>query len=386
MALYAFDGTGDRWNPGTRWNVSDLNSLSADERRDLLATITQTATTQNKRFLTNVVFFYKEYAAAGLQAEYFPGVGSGAWFESQTGKTLDFIFGGAFGIGAQGIVGQAFKRLKRNFSRGDHVIDIIGFSRGAAIARMFADRVARDYRRIEDKLERPPEIRFVGLFDTVASFGNPLNDNEIFFQNNLPWIVRNAFHAMSLDLNRIGFGLDRAFGNHVLEVWFRGGHGDVGGNSSLSDGNPNRLRANISLNFMLKKAIIAGIELTTEGLAGVENPSQATDYPIDVRSPVSVDDNNILNRPAGLDPSRKPRTSDVFHYSVLDENKQEFRPIDTWTGAKIASHSSLANPSQIVIEELGRESKRSDQRLLHLSSDLSSKFPDTKSIYDYLSQ
>jgi hypothetical protein len=111
MALCAFDGTGDRWNPGTRWNVSDLKALSADERRDLLATITPTTKTQNKRFLTNVVFFYKEYAASGMQAEYFSGVGSGAWFETETGKTLDFIFGGAFGIGAQGIVKQAFQRL-----------------------------------------------------------------------------------------------------------------------------------------------------------------------------------------------------------------------------------------------------------------------------------
>lgn len=386
MALYAFDGTGDRWNPGTRWNVSDLNSLSGDERRELLATITQTTKTQNKRFLTNVVFFYKEYAASGMQAEYFPGVGSGAWFETETGKTLDFIFGGAFGIGAQGIVKQAFQRLRRNFSRGDRVIDIIGFSRGAATARMFADRIAREYRKLEDTLEQPPEIRFVGLFDTVASFGNPLNDSEIFFQNNLPWIVRNAFHAMSLDLNRTGFGLDRAFGNHVLEVWFRGGHGDVGGNSSLADGRPNRSRTNLSLNFMLKKAIASGIELTTKGLAGVDKLSQATDYPIDIRSPVSVDDNNILNKTAGQDLSRRPKRSDVFHYSLLDENKQELRPIDTWTDREIYSHPKLANPSQIVIEERDNELEESDQRLLHLTPDLARRFPDTQSIYDYLSK
>lgn len=386
MALYAFDGTGDRWNPGTRWNVSDLKALSADERRDLLATITPTTKTQNKRFLTNVVFFYKEYAASGMQAEYFPGVGSGAWFETETGKTLDFIFGGAFGIGAQGIVKQAFQRLRRNFARGDHEIDIIGFSRGAATARMFADRVALDYRKLDKALERPPEIRFIGLFDTVASFGNPLNDNEVFFQNNLPWIVQNAFHAMSLDLNRLGFGLDRAYGNHVLEVWFRGGHGDVGGNSSLKDGSPNRLRTNISLNFMLKKAIASKIELTTKGLAGVDKPSQADDYPIDIRSPVSVDKNSSLNKTAGKDPSRQPKRSDVFHFSLLDDNKQELRPIDTWTGKPIYSHPKLANPSQIVIEERDNESEESDQRLLHLTPDLARRFPDTQSIYDYLSK
>ena len=384
MALYAFDGTGDRWSPGSRWNVSDLQALSADERRELLATITPTSKTANKRFLTNVVFFYKEYAASGLQAEYFPGVGSGAWFETKSGKTLDFIFGGAFGIGAQGIVNQAFKRLKRNFERGDREIDIIGFSRGAATARMFADRVALAYQKLDKTLAEPPEIRFIGLFDTVASFGNPLNNNEVFFQNDLPWIVRNAFHAMSLDLNRLGFGLDRAYGNHILEVWFRGGHGDVGGNSGLKSGEPNRLRTNITLNFMLKKAIASGIKLNTKGLAGVANPSQASDYPIDLNAPLSVDDNNVLNQHAGGDPSRQPRRSDVFHYSLLNDQRQERRPIDTWTGAKIYSHPKLADPSQIVIEELDNESQPSDLRLLHLTPDLARRFPDTQSIYDFL--
>ncbi len=137
---------------------------------------------------------------------------------------------------------------------------------------------------------------------------------------------------------------------------------------------------------MLKKAIASGIELTTKGLAGVDKLSQATDYPIDILSPVSVDDNNILNKTAGQDLSRRPKRSDVFHYSLLDENKQELRPIDTWTGREIYSHPKLANPSQIVIEERDNELEESDQRLLHLTPDLARRFPDTQSIYDYLSK
>lgn len=382
MALYAFDGTGDRWNPGTRWNISDLKTLTPEKRQDLLSTITPTAKTENNRYLTNVVFFYKEYVASGLHAEYFPGVGSGAWFETNTGKTLDFTFGGAFGIGAQGIVNQAFKRLKKNLSRGDEIIDIIGYSRGAAIARMFADRTALDFRKLG--VEKPPEIRFIGLFDTVASFGNPVNNNEIFFQNNLPWSVRNAYHAMSLDLHRTGFGLDRAFGNHVLEVWFRGGHADVGGNSSLADGNPNRLRTNITLNFMLKKAIACGVKLTTGGLTGDNISNQANDYPIDINSRVSVGDGNILNKEPGKDPTRQPRRSDVFHYSLFDENKQELQPIDTVPNKPIYSHPKLASHDQLVIEEISNESQTSDRRVLHLTPKLSKKFPDTQSIYDCL--
>ena len=56
MALYAFDGTGDAW--------------------DQKSPITPTAKTNNDRYLTNVVFFYKEYVESGLRGEYFPGVGS----------------------------------------------------------------------------------------------------------------------------------------------------------------------------------------------------------------------------------------------------------------------------------------------------------------------
>ena len=311
-------------------------------------------------------------------------MGSGAWFETSTGKTLDFIFGGAFGIGAKGIVNQAFNRLKNNVSKGDGVIDIIGFSRGAAIARMFADKVTIDFRKLD--LEQPLEIRFIGLFDTVASFGNPFNENELYFQNNLPWTVRNAYHAMSLDLNRAGFGLDRTFGNHVLEVWFRGGHGDVGGNSSLADGTPNRLRTNISLNFMLKKAIASGVELTTSGLTGDGKSKQGNDYPMDISKPVSVDDGNILNGPAGQDPTRRPRGSDVFHYSLFDENQQELRPIDTWTNQPIYSHPKLGTYDSLVVEEIHNESQTSDRRVLYLTPSLSKKFPNTQSIYDRLYQ
>ena len=338
MALYAFDGTGDRWDQKSK--------------------ITPEAKTKNGRYLTNVVFFYKEYDKSGLPAEYFPGVGS-------SGQTWDFIFGGAFGIGALGIANRAFRRLQANFRKGDNVIDIIGYSRGAAIARLFADKTFNDHKKLVDKdgiqLSEPPEIRFVGLFDTVASFGNPLNDNELFFQEHLPRTVQNAFHAMSLDLKRIGFGLDRAYGENVLEVWFRGGHGDIGGNSELSNGQPNRKRTNIALIFMLKKAMAANINLKVD----------FNDYPIDIEVPIVIDGNNLDN-----DPSRQYRKHDVFHYSFFDEAGQEIEFEDV--GFRLPERNRL------VIEELSNESQLSEQRLLQLTPELARKFPDTQSIYELL--
>lgn len=386
MALYAFDGTGDRWSPGTRWNLKDLRKLNDVQKDKLLDTITPEVKTDKGRYLTNVVFIYKEYVRAGGHAEYFPGVGSGAWFETQTGKTLDFIFGGAFGIGSLGIVNQAFDKLKKNFKEGDYDIDIIGYSRGAAIARMFADKIFKDYSHLVGKKGRPlsnkkaqpiidengklnsaPLIRFVGLYDTVASFGNPFDENELSFQHVLPMTVENTFHAMSVDLRRLGFGLDRAYGENVLEVWFRGGHGDVGGNSALSSGKPNRGRTNITLNFMLKKAKAVGIDLNFNEL----------DYPIDIEAPIRVDD-NFLDKRMKKDLSRQERKYDVFHHSFFNENGQEIQV----EGGRVFDPPLDRN--KLVIEEEINESEISDQRLLQLTPELAKKFPNNQSIYDLL--
>jgi len=394
MALYAFDGTGDRWNPETRWNPKDLRKFNPDQKDELLDTITPNAKTDKGRYLTNVVFFYKEYVKAGGHAEYFPGVGSGAWFVTQTGKILDFVFGGAFGIGALGIVKDAFDRLKKNFKEGDYDIDIIGFSRGAAIARMFADKIFKEYSHlvgqqnnpivdanglpIVDKKGKPimnangklrfaPPIRFVGLFDTVASFGIPFDEDELSFQHVLPRTVANAFHAMSVDLHRLGFGLDRAYGANVLEVWFRGGHGDVGGNSALSSGEPNRGRTNITLNFMLKKAKAVGIGLKFNEL----------DYPTNIKAPISVDD-NFLDKLTKKDLSRLDRKYDVFHHSFFNGNGQEIQV----EGGRVFAPPLDRN--ELVIEEVINESEISVQRLLQLTPELANKFPSSQSIYDLL--
>lgn len=380
MALYAFDGTGDRWNPGTRWNLGSLRGLDHTSKAELLETITPNAKAENRRYLTNIIFFYKEYVKAGGHAEYFPGVGSGAWFESRTGKTLDFIFGGLFGIGAKGIVNQAFQRLRKNFKEGDYDIDIIGYSRGAAVACMFADQIFQQYDKLEyvstHSVKCPPKIRFVGLFDTVASFGNPLNEHEYSFQTILPRIVEHTIHAMALDLNRIGFGLDRVYGENVLEVWFRGGHGDIGGNSTINT-LPNRGRTNISLVFMLKKfkAILDKKESVGKKSLNLGH----FNYSIDIESPIDIK-SNLLDI-SGKDSTRINRQHDVFHYSFFNKEGREIRP--EGFGSEVDEDYMLQR-NKLVIEEPWNESEWSEQRLLQLTPKLVKKFPDNQPIYDLL--
>ena len=337
MALYAFDGTKDRW----------------DARKP----ITLTAKTQAGRYLSNVVLFYQAYRDSGLPAHYFPGVGS-------TMGLLDRTLGVAFGAGAWGIVNRAWRQLKANFRQGDRTIDIVGYSRGAAIARVFADRTYRRYGQIVDAtghpLTEPPPIRFIGLFDTVASFGIPLNDNELFFQERIPPTTQQTFHAMSLDVKRPGFGLDRAYGANILEVWFRGGHKDIGGNAALQDGAPNRTRGNIPLVFMLKKAIASGLALTVD----------FERYPTDPGAPVTLEDNTLES-----DPSRAPRQYDVFHHSLFDAAGQVI---------PLPGVVTLPERRSLVIEEPINESELSEQRLIQLTPTLAAAYPDTQTIYTKL--
>jgi len=374
MALYAFDGTGDRWDPpGIRIDRLDLHRLTEAQRGELLASITPTARNSKQRFLTHVPFFFKRVVAAGQHAEYFPGVGSGAWFETDLGQTLDFAIGGLFGVGARGIVRSALQRLKRNIkTHNDATIDIVGYSRGAAIACLFARESCRQFRQLE--LEAPPTIRFVALMDTVASFGNPFNDNELFFEPVLPFTVTHAVHAMAYDHNRLGFGLDRVYGNHVMEVWFRGGHGDIGGNATLSDGQPNRLRTNIVFQFICRKAKAAGVAINLDQLEG--------DHPVDFDAPLSVLKREPPPlRPQGeLDPSRQIRRADILHHSIF-QGEQPRVLIDAHRGIAVNTNKPLDVRSHYVIEEAFNELQTQDQRLLQLTPELSKAYPRTQDVY-----
>jgi uncharacterized protein (DUF2235 family) len=136
MALYAFNGT---------WNSDKTDDVATPENEGA----------RN----TNVVLFRN---AHGAPAPYYSnGVGTRI---GAVGK----IFGGAFGVGGQQRLSEALAHLQRRFNSGDRDIDIVGFSRGAALALAFANRVAKQMR---DDRGRPPRIRFLGLFDVVGSFG-----------------------------------------------------------------------------------------------------------------------------------------------------------------------------------------------------------------------
>ena len=225
MALYAFNGT---------WNSDKTDDVTTPENEGA----------RN----TNVVLFRNAHGAAAPY--YCNGVGTRI---GVFGK----VFGGAFGVGGQHRLNEALAHLNRRFNSGDRDIDIVGFSRGAALALAFTNRVAK---QVKDARGRPARVRFLGLFDVVGSFGIPFNLGPFRFQEynlgyelTLPANVEHCYHAMALDEPRQTFRVTRVRG--AYEVWFRGAHSDIGG------GNGNAGLNAIARCWLLRKAMACGVPI-----------------------------------------------------------------------------------------------------------------------------
>jgi len=167
---------------------------------------------------------------------YYSGVGTrGNWLK----RKFNAMFAPPYGD-MEDILDEAHSDLKANFSAGDDIY-IFGFSRGAAIARMFAANL-------------PFNVKFLGVFDTVAATRGSLDLNPdtfpasgIVFENgSLGSHIDKAVHLVSLDEKRILFQ-PTLFNQdeRVTEIWFAGVHSDIGGSywfDGLSD---------ITLQYML---------------------------------------------------------------------------------------------------------------------------------------
>ncbi|MBS0150271.1 MAG: DUF2235 domain-containing protein [Nitrospira sp.] len=262
MALYAFDGT---------WNDDE-----ADEAKE-----------------TNVLQFRK-CLSPGTNAFYLEGVGTRLGF---IGKLL----GGVTGAGGHFRIHEAKQQLDQYFAQGDRTVDIIGFSRGAALALHFANQVQK---------EQPgADVRFLGLWDTVASFGLPGNDLNIGWDLTLPDYVKHCYHAMALDERRRNFTPTRivsrkggVLGDRLQEVWFRGVHSDVGGGQSLG-------LSNIALCWMLRRAEKSGLPVDEAKL-------QAHVASCDPEAPISK------NFDPKKDPQRTILPGDCVHESVKPRGNQ----------------------------------------------------------------
>ena len=137
MALYAFDGT---------WQADD-------DETDFDG--------------TNVARFRDVYEG---EVFYYCGIGT------KGGKILRAL-AGATGLGGELRVEEAKDDLEARIEDGDTIVDIVGFSRGAALAIDFANEIEKQVRQSNAR------VRFLGLFDTVHSFGiaptRPLSARDV---------------------------------------------------------------------------------------------------------------------------------------------------------------------------------------------------------------
>lgn len=210
--------------------------------------------------------FYVESNIAALmelytgERHYQPGVGTGK-------GAVDPLTGGAFGAGGQERLEAMYQDLVEAYNTPDKTgerrqIDLFGFSRGAALARAFANMIRERGIPLEGGGQvkgTDVKIRFLGAFDTVASFGWPGNDINPGKRLKLPDIVCSAAHAVSRHDVRDRFPVTLfADDPRVAQVWFAGVHADVGGAYETG-----RAQGYLPLYWMWMKAGEAGVPMAS---------------------------------------------------------------------------------------------------------------------------
>ena len=214
----------------------------------------------------------------------------------------------ATGLHISSKITHAYASIAEVYDQGDEIF-IFGFSRGAYEARALASLI--NYVGIinrkkagKDGLRRMAEIAygfyltkrnkvskvgekvfeivetvknshcvtFLGVFDTVAALGFPLEnkdaekfDKEIyrFFDTELNENVLNAYHALAVDEHRFAFEpvlwTKHSPNTKMEQVWFAGCHQDIGGGYPDND-----KLSRIPLKWMIDKAQRVGLEFVEE--------------------------------------------------------------------------------------------------------------------------
>ena len=229
---------------------------------------------------------------------YDPGIGT-------SGGKLKRIIDGATGSGISKNILDAYKFLIMNYEIGDELF-LFGFSRGAFTVRslgglirnsgilrsnliFMVDKAYKLYKSrspsthpraneatlfrktyaVKDKVS----IKFIGVWDTVGSLGNPLFINSAlsklsfsvmgnrFHDTDLSSTVNNAYQALAIDEKRRNFKATLwqqqvSSANQLLEqVWFVGVHSNIGG------GYPTTGLSDTALEWMINKAKLCGLSL-----------------------------------------------------------------------------------------------------------------------------
>jgi RHS repeat-associated protein len=144
-----------------------------------------------------------------------------------------------------------FMRKSDFTAKPDVFIDIVGFSRGAAMARDFSNQVAQKMRdNIYANTGACITLRFIGLWDTVAQVG--LNGAaNLFFDLTIPPEARHVFQAVALNEHRYWFPVESIATG--VQRGFIGSHADIGGSYGTGD------LSDVALNWIVQQAKNSGL-------------------------------------------------------------------------------------------------------------------------------
>ncbi|MEH2146154.1 DUF2235 domain-containing protein [Nostoc sp.] len=246
------------------------------------------------------------------------------FYDEGIGTESQKVLGGATGLGIDRNIEDCYRFLSLNYVTGDEIY-LFGFSRGAYTVRSLAgmiycsglldrphvtkaheayelyrnrgikpkDKTAVEYRK--DYGARVP-ITLIGCFDTVGALGIPgipafsklneqLNKRYRFHDTTLNKCVENALHAVAIDEIREVFDVTpmkkhpEAEKQRVIQKWFPGGHGCVGGGTEEYSG-----LSDAALQWMIDSVGVLGLGLDLDPSViptGI-NPNYECDFKNDV--------------------------------------------------------------------------------------------------------
>lgn len=241
---------------------------------------------------TNAGLTYKLMREMGNEVSvyYEPGLQWSHWR-----RAGDVIFGR--GINRQ--IRRAYGYLASRYRPGDRIF-LMGYSRGAYAVRSLAGVIdmvgllradhatVRNIRDIYRHYECTPnsetarvfasahchdrvEVEMIGVWDTVKSLGLNMPvlwrlsaPRHAFHNHQLGKSVKHGFHALARNETRVAYApvmwdSRDDWDGHLVQMWFRGTHGDVGGH--LLGRHASRPLANVPLNWMLEQAQTCGLPL-----------------------------------------------------------------------------------------------------------------------------
>jgi len=318
------------------WNTSDQDRNHGSNPTNVLH-LARAVRPIDARGISQIVFYHQ-------------GVGTGMWY-------VDKAAGGALGAGIDYNIRDLYRFLINNYSPGDEIF-LFGFSRGAFTVRslsgliqkcgilrsthahlekeawsIYLNRSIRSFSARASEFRKnnsyAAKIKLLGVWDTVGSLGIPSTAKKQFrevyeFHDlSLGSNVQRAYQALAIDERRGDFvpclWKSATDGQLMRQVWFAGGHSNVGGGLPQDD------LSNIALKWMITRAQESGLSFEKTYLAKLTENHRGQIVDLCGKAPywLRAKYERVL-----FDLKKRSTTNEEVHHSVLHRCRDvvDYRP------------------------------------------------------------